>query len=305
MEKLKKILVIGGDSFIARRFINQCKGYYKIRTISRIATGYPNELLTDDFFQIPPDEFRDADAVINFAAIVHPTKKIKDSAYFRINRDLAVDLAKKTKICGADKFVQMSTIAVYGRVEYIDKDTIENPVTPYGISKYNADLDLMKMSGEKFKVIILRPAMVYGGDNAPGNMMKLIKLIAKGFPLPFGNIHYLRDFLHVDNLVSFIDSAIEKDITGICLLCDGYPVSVTDLVKIAGKHLGIKLWLFPIPGILLEILRKLKPSLFEKLYGPLRISYSDITAKFGFVPRDCIDDGIRDMVRWHLDSIKK
>ncbi|HBX51984.1 MAG: hypothetical protein A2275_18020 [Bacteroidetes bacterium RIFOXYA12_FULL_35_11] len=296
MNNPKKILIIGGDSFIARYFIKNNASIYQIRAISRIATGFENELVLQDFFSLKSEEFNNVDVVINFAAIVHNPHNTNEKLYLRINFELPQFLSEKAKAHKINYFLQMSTVAVYGRTEIINQETSEAPVTLYGKSKLMADRSLLLMADKNFKPAIFRSAMVYGGGNAPGNMMRLIRMVDKGWPLPFNNAHNKRDFIHISTLTMLIDHAIKNEITGVCLLCDGIPVSIRELIKVIEKCLKKKIRLFSLPKIFISIIKAAKPGLFEKLFGSLQVSDTDIRNKFNIVPKDMLEQGITEMV---------
>jgi len=90
-------------------------------------------------------------------------KKVEEEIYDKINYKLVVDLAEKAKSAGIKKFIQLSTIAVYGNATHITATTPESPVNPYGKSKLEADIKLLALANDEFKVITLRPPMIYGG----------------------------------------------------------------------------------------------------------------------------------------------
>lgn len=76
---------------------------------------------------------------------------------------------------------------MFGSASRISETTPERPQTYYGSSKLKADKELMAMSDREFKAAIIRPPMAYGGGMAPGNMLRLIRLVNKHIPLPFGS----------------------------------------------------------------------------------------------------------------------
>ena len=52
-------------------------------------------------------------------------------------------------------------------------------------------------------ITIVRPALICG-ENAPGNIQRLLKLVSKKLPLPFKNVKNKRALVSLDNVVSFI-----------------------------------------------------------------------------------------------------
>lgn len=298
IEQKANILIIGGDSYIAKKFINKFSDYFNIRAISRKITGYWNELIIEDFNNIPEIEFRKKNVVINFAAIVHKENRIPEKYYYDINVSLAIKNANQSKYAGVYQFIQISTIAVYGDAEQININSKENPQTIYAKSKLIADKEILKLNSTSFKVAIIRPPMVYGGGNAPGNMMRLIVLASKGIPLPFKGFENKRNFINVNNLIQYIAIIVEKEQDGIFLISDNVTVSTEYIIQIISKHLQKKVNLFKIPQSALDLLKFIRPNEYNKLYRTLEIS-----TNFPFensIQNHSVDEGILEMVDWYL-----
>lgn len=71
--------------------------------------------------------------MINFAAIVHRPEEKNKELYDDVNYRMACLLAQKAKQAGVRQFVQMSTIAVFGRASRISAATPESPQTYYAV----------------------------------------------------------------------------------------------------------------------------------------------------------------------------
>lgn len=291
---MKSILIIGGDSFIASKFIAKNKDFFHFHVISRRETGFVNEKVLDDFFKMDESSFKNIDVIINFAAIVHQPKVKDPDLYNRINFELPIFLAKKAKRNGVAHFIQMSTIAVYGDVSFIKEQTVENPINSYGISKLNADNGLRKIASDRFVITSIRPPMVYGGGKAPGNMMKLIRFSIRGIALPFKEIDNLRDFINVFNLIQCVTLIINNSIKGVILPTDLQPVSTETIVKIACSKANVNCNLFRIPNVFSRILKGLKPSIYNKVFGSLRVE-CNISEKL-YKPKHTVLEGISEMV---------
>ena len=116
---------------------------------------------------------------------------------------------------------------------------------------------------------------------APGNMLRLIRLVNKHIPLPFGSARNSRDFINVKNLVEFIHLAVEKEVEGVF-----YP---TD-------KLGVHTINLPSPSIFLKLIEKVRPDLYQKLWGDVVIDRQLALSAIGYEPRYTLEDGIREMV---------
>ena len=295
-----KGLIIGSDSFIAKKFIAKYSEDNIIKGITRKSTGFRNEIVVTDYHHIGKHCFENIDIVINFIAIVH-RPDIKDiNLYDLINHKLSVRNAFLAKSSGVEHFIQMSTIAVYGNKSEISIHTTCDPDSIYSSSKYKADIELLTMQDEYFKVTIVRPPMVYGGGNAPGNMMRLINLVYKRVPLPFKGINNKRDFINVNNLIQYLHVIAEKELNGIQLLTDGEPVSTEYLILTISRLLKKKALLISPPYWLLNLLKQIKPDEYNKLTGSLKIRSNFMQEEL--IKKYTVEQGIKEMVEAYIQN---
>lgn len=286
------LLITGASGFVGTNFIENSPEFKII----------PINLLT-----LKPDEinFKGINTVLHLAALVHQYKEVPEELYQKVNHELTINVAIRAKNSGVDHFIQMSTIAVYGNNEKITINTPYNPQTAYGRSKLAADKELLELQDNKFKVTIVRPPMVYGRGNAPGNMMRLIKVVDKGIPLPFKGIDNKRDFIHINNLVQFLKIIIEKQLKGIFLISDHESVSTEYLLTNIAKNLNRKTPLIKVPNIVLNLLKWIRPKEYKKLFGSLTIEtnfpYEELLHRY------TVEQGIKEMVNGYKDEkrIKK
>ena len=288
------IAIIGSDSFIASQFFNSIEYKENIKLYSRQASGKKNEMVKEDLFKISSADFKDSDVVINFAAIVHQPNLNDNTLYKKVNTDLAIHFAQEAKKAGVKHFIQMSTIAVYGNVNSIDIYSPENPDNTYGATKLAADKALMTLQDKTFKVSIIRPPMVYGGGNAPGNMMKLIKYAQKGVPMPFKRVNNERDFIHVLNLVNSIFVVIQNTINGIILPTDKKAVSTSEIIDLVKVNSLNPVRQIRVPKFILAVGKKLIPSIYNKIFGSLKVECN--LSEDIYRPNYTIEDGIKEMI---------
>jgi UDP-glucose 4-epimerase len=157
-----------------------------------------------------------ADVLIHAAALVH--RAASPTEHDRVNRALTEQLAD---VCQPRLFIFLSTLAVYGQTGAVGRPCVLNahtpadPRTPYGRSKYAAELAL----GERFRgtgttLAILRPPMVYG-PGCPGNYAKLRRLAA-WLPI-FPDLDNARSVLHIQNLCALVRFLIAQGAGGLFL----------------------------------------------------------------------------------------
>ena len=210
-DKNVKVLIIGKGSYIGESF----KTYAN--------KNYTTSFEIDEVDTINPDwkdmDFSVYDIVYHVAGIAHAdvgniSNEVKEK-YYKINTDLAIEVAEKAKNEGVKEFIFMSSMIVYGdsapygTTKIIDKNTIPCPANFYGDSKLQADVAVRELAGDNFKVIVLRPPMIYG-KGSKGNYPLLAKL-AKTSPV-FPNIENQRSMLHIDNLCEFLCKIMLVDV---------------------------------------------------------------------------------------------
>ena len=278
-----KILVTGSSGYIGSNFINYFSNKYSFIRFS---------LLKSPLNSI---DFANIDTVLHCAALVHQKMGIPYKEYLEVNVNYPILLAKKAKESGVKQFVFISTVAVYGEENRLLKEsTVCKPETSYGKSKFEAEKLLQELENDNFIVSIIRPPMVYGED-APGNIEALVKLVKKIPLLPFGKIGNRRSFVYIGNLCHLIDAVLEKRQSGVFLASDDKPLSTTRLIELISDALGKKVYLVKIP-FFEALLKMLKPSLHKKLYESLEVDNSSTKEVLGLKDPYDIEDGIRLMI---------
>lgn len=261
---MKKILITGASGYLGSSFINS---YYKEFAFEKFS------LLKQSIEEL---NFQNIEVVLHCAALVHKSNSQNYSYedFYRINADYTYRLAKEAKQSKVGHFVFISTIAIYGDTEdTIRLNTPRFPKTNYGKSKLEAENLIKELNDDNFKVTIVRPSMIYG-ENAPGNIDSLIKLINLFRFVPLGQIKNKRTFVSINNLTSVLKHIIINEIEGEYLVSDDEPISTSDLILNLSKSIGRKIYLFKVP--FLEILLKLlKPGLYQKLFTDLVVDNSE------------------------------
>ncbi len=252
---MKKILITGAGSYIGSRFADYVKNAFHVDTLDMIGDAWREA------------DFSGYDAVFHVAGLAHQ-KQTKENAplYYTVNRDLAIETAKKAKAAGVGQFILLSTMSVYGReTGIITPDTPPAPKTHYGISKWQAEQQITPLQDEHFRVCILRPPMVYG-KNCKGNFQTVVKLVKK---LPvFPRIKNERSMIYVDNLCAFVQMAIEQNLDGLFFPQNREYISTCDMAALLAKKLGKKLYMSYLCGLAVWLCRPLV-GMLKKAFGTL------------------------------------
>ena len=255
---MKKILITGANSYI---------GTNVERWLLREPEKYTVETLDMKDEKWNQFDFSGYDVVFHVAGIAHikETKKNKD-LYYKVNRDLAIETALKAKESKVKQFIFLSTMSVYGKeTGVITKETIPNPKTTYGKSKYEAELKIRSLSTNDFITTILRPPMIYG-DNSPGNYQRLRRFALKILFYP--KVYNKRSMLDVNKLSEYVDEYIMKEKDGIFFPQDneyGNTTKIMDEARIeSGKKSRAVRFIAPFVFILYPFSKSIR-----KIFGTL------------------------------------
>lgn len=232
---MKKVLITGAGSYIGTTF-------------EKWIEDNSNTIITETQDMQDPvwrnRSFYGYDAVFHVAGIAHAdvgkVTEEQKALYYKVNTDLTVECASKAKEEGVKQFIFMSSIIVYGDSAPIGKERVitrDTPLAPanfYGDSKVKAEEGLQKLEDNSFKVVILRPPMIYG-KGSKGNYPLLVKMAQK---LPFfPAVDNQRSMLYVGNLCKFISLMIENEESGIFFPQNQKYVRTSEMVKqIAEAH---------------------------------------------------------------------
>ena len=289
------VLITGANSLVGTNYIRYSK-YKRIREVC-LLENTPEDL-----------DYTGVDVVLHVAAIVHQEKKFHESEYFRINRDLCLEVAGRAKDAGVKQFVFLSTIKVYGEFKSGISAWNENseciPEDGYGRSKYEAELALMKLGSGDFIVSIIRTPLIYG-IGVKANMLSIVKLIDTIPVLPFGKVNNKRNFTYVENLVKLIDRIIERKAPGLFIAMDNRSLSTTELVQLISAGLGKKRILFRLPRLIIKVGMIAMPKIFDRLYGSFEIDNTKTLKELDFIPPYKPEMGIERMVRDYVNQKNK
>lgn len=250
-----KILIAGANSYIGtcfEQYMDNCDGY-ELSTVDTIDGAWK---------QIDFSEF---DVVFCVAGLAHanPKPEMKD-LYYAVNTDLVAEIAKHAKEKGVGQFIFMSSMIVFGSHQNrIDCDTVPVPENFYGDSKLQADIRLHKLADENFRVVSLRPPMIYGRGSR-GNYPRLASLAQKT-PI-FPEFKNERSMLYVENLCEFIKTMIDNSESGIFYPQNKEYVNTAKLVKTVAKVHGKRIYTVKLFNPILRFLSK-KMTVFNKLFG--------------------------------------
>lgn len=256
---MKKILITGQNSYIGNKFeewVSQWPDEYQVTKISVRNDDWKNQ------------NWSIYDVVLNVAGIAHNSSDSSlEELYYRVNRNLTIELAGKAKIDEIEQFIHLSSMIVYGASKtengMITKDTKPKPANFYGDSKLQGELGIMPLADDNFKLAIIRPPMIYG-KGSKGNYPLLSKLAQKTPVFP--DFKNQRSMLHIDNLNEFIRLLIDNEDTGIYHPQNKEYVVTSELVREVAKVHNHNILFSKLVNPIISMLRS-KVSLFNKVFG--------------------------------------
>ena len=236
---MKRVLVTGVNSYIGNAFIEYMLQYsadYSIQGIS-VRDNAWKEI-----------DFSVYDCVLDVAGIAHAdTGHVSEAVkrqYYAVNTDLTVALARKAKASGVKQFIFMSSAIVYGNsapigsMKLITRDTVPAPADFYGDSKWRAEKEIMPLADGNFRIVVLRPPMIYG-KNSKGNYPTL-SAIAQKLPI-FPKVDNCRSMLYIGNLVEFVRLMIQNEECGFFFPQNAEYSNTSELVNYIAEAHGKKI----------------------------------------------------------------
>jgi nucleoside-diphosphate-sugar epimerase len=244
------------------------------------------------------------DVIVHTAARVHimqdtagnPLRQYRD-----VNVEGTLNLARQAAATGVKRFIFISSIKVNGESTKPGKPfTVAdqpNPEDPYGISKWEAEVGLQRLSNEtSLEVVIIRAPLVYG-PGVKANFLRMMRWVNRGLPLPLGSIDNKRSLVALDNLADLIINCIEHPAAAnqVFLAGDGQDVSTTELLRGIGKALDKPARLLPCPLSLLSFAAGLlgKKETLRRLTDSLQVDVSSARSLLGWKPPVSLEEGLR------------
>lgn len=234
-----RVLITGADSYIGVSFEKWVK-----ENCPEIVTE-TLDMRRETWKEV---SFAEYDAVFHVAGIAHAdigkASKEQKQLYYQVNTELTAECAKKARAEGVGQFIFMSSMIVYGesgrlgQPRRITCDTQVSPANFYGDSKLQAEKRLAELETESFRVVILRPPMIYG-KGSKGNYPLLARMAGT---LPFfPKADNERSMLYIGNLCCFVSLMIRNEESGIFFPQNEEYVRTAELVKEIASVRGKKI----------------------------------------------------------------
>lgn len=314
--KAKAVFVTGAAGFVGQRVLADLGAAgWEVRAIVRnlplqVPPGTSEWIPLGDLAAVDPSVFKAAlagvDAVVHLAGRAHVM--VDDTAdplaeYRRTNVVATLMLAEAAAKAGVRRFIFMSSVKAVAEsspLGGISDGCPEHPEDPYGISKREAEIELL-VPGRfgRMTVTVLRPPLIYG-PGVRANFGRLLRWASRSVPLPFGAVTNRRSLVYVGNLADAVKFCITSNALAgkACFVTDGEDVSTGDLVRRIAQGKGRSIWL---PSVPLPVMR-FGLSLFgrsaeaDRLFGSLSLRMVYLPAA-GWSPPFSLEQGLRDTLQ--------
>lgn len=210
-------VIFGGTGFIGShlaRHLTAARQFDHVHLADiRQATDAPRNVstsITDVRHPIPITLIAERPAWIFNLAAIHREPGHTAREFFDTNLLGARNVCAYAEAVGCRNLFFTSSISVYGPTAGpISENAPICPITPYGGSKYPAELihEAWLAAGPDRRLVICRPGVVYGpGD--PGNILRMIKAIQRGYFAYPGSPHIHKSYAYIYGLLDSVDFAM-------------------------------------------------------------------------------------------------
>jgi UDP-glucose 4-epimerase len=314
----EKILVTGPDGFVGSRLCERLlSDEFQVRGAQFVPAPLPDgceSIVVGDLAEATnwDEALAGVDRVVHLAARVHIMNDDAADpleAFRHVNTAGTRKLAEAAVRAGVKRFVFISTIKVLGEATSEKPFFADDPFAPedpYGVSKMEAEQLLTELSEESgMEVTAVRPTLVYG-PGVRANFLKLLSVVNKGIPLPFGLVKNRRSLVGVDNLVDFLVCCLTHENAGneAFLVSDGHDLSTAELVREIANAANRHPRLLPVPPVLMKLAGTLlgKRAEVDRLLGSLAVDISKARKLLGWTPPLSVEDGLKETVEWLLSE---
>ncbi len=218
---MKKVLITGGIGQIGSYLVDRMQDDHQVTVLDNLSSGKKPELSENVSFikedirsSVAKELAADNDIIIHTAAQISVARSMDEPVFDADNNVFGtLNLLEGARAGNIEKFVYISSAAVYGNPEYlpIDEKHPQNPMSPYGASK---------LCGEKYcsmyhkayglPAVSIRPFNIYSPRQDPTNpysgvITKFIDRVKDGLsPVIFGDGSNTRDFVSAHDVVNMI-----------------------------------------------------------------------------------------------------
>lgn len=168
------------------------------------------------------ERLRGFDAIVHLAGLSNdPLGDYRPGLTQEINAAASIELARLARAAGVPRFVYASSCSNYGASgdQFICEDGVLNPVTPYGVSKVEAEKGILALADDSFSPTFLRASTAYG--LSPRLRFDLVVNNLTAWACTTGDVHLKSDgspwrpIVHVEDIALAYIATVEAPRTDV------------------------------------------------------------------------------------------
>lgn len=301
-----KILITGYSGFVGNILGELLQGSHKLSLLGRKPSSLGNVFIRNlDSKSSYADTLNNVDIVVHCAARVHIMDDVANdplSEFRAVNTQGTLNLANQAARAGVKRFIFLSSIKVNGEstTDKLPFKATDQPAPkdPYGISKAEAEQQLLELGKQTgMEIVIIRPPLVYG-EGVKANFASLLNLVGKGFPLPFRLLkNNKRSLVSVYNLVDLIKVCIvhPNAANQIFLVSDDHDLSTAEMVELMATVQNKHNLALPVPVCCFKLAGKLlgKKDVIDRLTGSLQLDITHTKNTLNWNPPYSVEHGFK------------
>ncbi|MEW6050622.1 MAG: NAD-dependent epimerase/dehydratase family protein [Candidatus Zixiibacteriota bacterium] len=303
------VLVTGGAGYIGSVLVALLlRSGYRVRVLDCLRYGGTSLLAhaTNERFELivgdirsPADldgALKDIEAVVHLAAIVgDPACRREPELARAINDDAGRRLCERAVAAGVRRFVFASTCSNYGRMadpsQYVDERSPLKPISLYAELKVAFERYLMAQKRDRFVPVCLRFATAYGLSPRPRfdlTVNEFTCTLALGHRLEVYGEQFWRPYCHTSDLACACLTALEADDKLVAHQAfnvgdTGENYQKITLARLIADELGN------------DARSRIVSVRCDEDPRDYRVSFDKIKKALGFVPKQRVVDGIREI----------
>jgi nucleoside-diphosphate-sugar epimerase len=308
-----RVLVTGATGFVG---CNMCAALaesgYTVRAALRNADagGRTNDEVAVGEIDASTDwdaALEGIDSVVHLAARAHVVRGDKSlDSFVRTNalgtQRLAIEAARR----GVRRLVYLSTVKVNGEKteeqSYSAADE-PRPEDAYGVSKWLGEQYLLEVAARTgMQAVIVRSPLVYG-PGARANFLRLLQLVDKGLPLPFGAIKNRRSLVNIWNLQDLLVNVLSNDAAPgrTWMVSDDEDLSTPQLIRRLAAALGRTVKLVAIPESVLRFCATTvgARAAIERLCNSLTVDIAATRTELAWSPPISVNEALARTAVWY------
>jgi nucleoside-diphosphate-sugar epimerase len=263
---------------------------------------------------------KDIEYVYHLAVLGHYGVVEDDQGYFDVNETGSLNLLEHFVSSEVKKILFTTTSGALGAMPHktVTENDFTPPVTPYGMSKYKAELSIKEFA-EKHGIpyVMVRFTHVYGPGETR-DLYSIIRMMKRGVFPQVGFSPNLFPAVYIDDAMNGLMLAMEKGRLGeTYIISDKTSHDLRTIRTLVRKHLGISSRLYPIfpkyPTLMLFAILDWISARTGIRFPASRKNIQFITAgrsfsiekakrELGYKPSVSLDEGLRKTVAYYLQE---